>query len=290
MAHKATIICDSVSPSGVRLTTFEVTFPRIVLAEFNTHRVFSRNSASSRAISVDKMLKMVEDEPYIPMHWGKNQSGMQADVELGVHEQDKARVSWFAARNDAVRHARRLLEIGVHKQITNRLLEPFLWHTVVVTSTEWSNFFNLRCHRDAHPEIRHISEMMRDLYISCQPMQIGMGQWHLPYVGLEERVEFAKLGVKAWCISSARCAAVSYLRQDSKNVHGQLALYNKLLAGGHMSPLEHPATPINVGVRLHSDVAYMDCCNNFWAGNFRGWFQHRKEIVGEENMLGHKKS
>ena len=162
MAYDAKIVADSVSEVGDRLTTMEVTFPRMVLAEFNTHRVFSRNSASSRAIPVEKQLQRIMDDPFIPVWWGRKQSGMQADHELEGDGLVQAKAEWLAARDSAVGHVQRLLELGLHKQITNRLLEPFMWHTVIVTATEWSNFFALRANPMAQPEIRVIAEMMRD--------------------------------------------------------------------------------------------------------------------------------
>ena len=151
MSYSAKVLADSISPDGVRLTTMEVTFPRIVLAEFNTHRMFSRNSASSRAIPVEKMIQRVLDDPFSPVWWGKNQSGMQAAEELSGEALRLARQHWLDARDFAISCVRlfQAPEISLHKQIANRLLEPFLWHTVVVTATEWENFFALRCHKDA---------------------------------------------------------------------------------------------------------------------------------------------
>jgi len=281
--HSAKIICDSLSPDGVRLTTFEVTMPRIVLAELNTHRMFSRSSASSRAIPVEKMLKMVRDTPYIPGHWGKNQKGMVADKELDEFEQAKACLAWMAARNDAVRHAERLLEIGVHKQITNRLLEPFLFHTVVVTATEWSNFFNLRCHKDAHPDIRKVALLMLEQYNTYKPAKLGYGQWHLPYLTLEEIADLHMQKIDAYKISAARCAAVSYMRQGERDIPKELARYEQLLSGGHMSPLEHPARPMTEEEIDKWAVAELGGIP--FLGNLCGWVQHRKEIPDEEDRL-----
>ena len=121
MTHEAKILADSISPDGVRLTTFEITFPRIVLAEFNTHRMFSRNSASSRAIPVKKMLKRVLENPYIPSTWGKNQRGMQAKEEVSPEEAKNAAEVWVNASKEMVSYVEGLLELGIHKQLTNRL-------------------------------------------------------------------------------------------------------------------------------------------------------------------------
>ena len=214
MAYAAKIITDSVSEAGDRLTTMEVTFPRMVLAEFNTHRVFSRNSASSRAIPVEKQLQRILDDPFIPVWWGRRQSGMQADHELEGQDLEQARAEWLAARDSAVNHVQRLLELGLHKQITNRLLEPFMWHTVIVTATEWGNFFALRANPMAQPEIRVVAEMMRDVYGESEPVLVRDGEWHLPLIQPEERDGEFEFSEDARKISAARCARVSYLTHD----------------------------------------------------------------------------
>jgi hypothetical protein len=195
----------------------------------------SRNSASSRAIPVDKMLQRVQEDPFLPVWWGKNQSGMQAASELsddpwqgtykdgvtprrGVSERDDARMAWLSARDHAVRSVKVLQSIGLHKQIANRLLEPFLWHTCIVTATEWSNFWALRCNKDAQPEIRVIAEMMKELYLGSQPRKLAHDEWHLPLVSDEERAEWAatKYHLYAPQVSSGRCARVSYLTHDGR--------------------------------------------------------------------------
>lgn len=262
----AKVICDSISPMGVRLITLEVVMPRIILAEFNTHRVFSRNSASSRAIPVEKMIERVQNDPFIPLYWGKNQRGMQANEELPAQTQEQARLMWLAARHEAIQFATMLSEFGVHKQITNRLLEPFLWHTVIVTATEWSNFFAQRCHPDAQPEMRLTAEAMRDAMDASTPKPIDYGQWHLPYMsGAEACMEIGR----AKMVSVARCARVSYLQHDgTRSVEKDIDLFEKLTQGGHWSPFEHVARP-----NFHYPHAYQ--------GNFRGWHQFRKDFPNE---------
>ncbi len=270
------MVLDSISEAGDRLSTFEVTFPRMVLAEFNTHRVFSRNSASSRAIPVLKQLMRLEENPFIPIYWGKNQAGMQADEELSAEAQEAATAIWLQARDDAMTHARNLLELGVHKQIANRLLEPFMWHTVIVTATEWDNFFALRDHPDAQPEIRKIAHMMRDVMHESTPKLLLKGEWHLPYI-LEDEKEWALQNPElAIQVSSGRCARVSYLTHDGvRDLEKDIELYSRLVASGHMSPPEHPATP-------HFNKKNMEGRRS---GNFRGWKQHRKFLSNEDNFM-----
>lgn len=300
MAYSAKIVTDSVSEVGDRLTTMEVTFPRMVLAEFNTHRVFSRNSASSRAIPVEKQLQRIMDDPFIPVWWGRMQSGMQADAELEGYELSNSDDEWLAARDSAVEHVRRLLSLGLHKQITNRLLEPFMWHTVIVTATEWSNFFALRANPMAQPEIRVVAEMMRDLYEESTPALVREGEWHLPLIQPEERDGVFEFSEDARKISAARCARVSYLTHDGKrDLEADLKLYERLAGAGHMSPFEHVATPCEQpyiyrreNVMAEYGDGYMESSEQVKyllahdSGNFRGWKQLRKFMPHEDDFSG----
>lgn len=278
MAYSARILADSTNPVGVRLVTFEVTFPRIVLAEFNTHRVFSRNSASSRAIPVSKLLGRVVSDPFVPRYFGRNQKGMQARAELAGWRRGAARATWLLASRISVAIVSLLSRLGLHKQIANRLLEPFLWHTVIVTSTEWSNFFALRRHVDAQPEIREIAEMMWKLFGSeaKRSRPLVAGEWHLPFLtALDMTEEIRDVDDRARLlsheelarVSSARCARVSYLTHGGvRDVLADLELAAKLQESGHMSPFEHAA-------RAESDAAFR--------GNLRGFSQLRKQLPNE---------
>jgi thymidylate synthase ThyX len=261
MGYSARVLLDSLSPAGVRLTTLEVTFPRFVLSEFNTHRVMSRNSASSRAIPTSKLLERVMNEPVLPLEWGRNQKGMSASDVLTAEEEEEAKRIWLSARDAAVEHASKLMELKVHKQELNRVLEPFLWHTVIVTATEWDNFFTLRCAANAQPEIRAAAMRMREAIGTSDPQPVPYGEWHLPLLQDDERslpIETQKQ------ISAARCARVSYLTHEGKReIEKDLELHDRLKADRHLSPFEHVATPAH-------DVAFH--------ANFRGWLQMRHEI------------
>jgi thymidylate synthase ThyX len=261
MGYSARVLLDSASPAGVRLTTLEVTFPRFVLSEFNTHRVLSRNSASSRAIPTQKLLERVATDPVLPLEWGRNQKGMSASDVLSSEEEDAAKRIWLSARDAAVEHARRLMELKVHKQELNRVLEPFLWHTVIVTATEWENFFTLRCAPNAQPEIRAAAVRMRDAITASKPAPVPYGEWHLPLVQDDERSLPLETQKK---ISAARCARVSYLTHEgAREIEKDLELHDRLKADRHLSPFEHVATPAH-------DVAFH--------ANLRGWLQMRHEI------------
>lgn len=295
MAYAARILADSVTETGVRLTTMEVTFPRIVLAEFNTHRVFSRNSASSRAIPFEKQVRSIRCDPFIPHYWGANQAGMQASQELDDQERQRAYATWMQACDNAIDSARRLHELGVHKQLVNRMLEPYMWQTVIVSATEWHNFFALRDNEMAQPEIQKIAHMMHELYDAGSPALVPTGGWHLPLIQPEEYDGTFERSEAARKISAARCARVSYLTHDGKrDLEADLKLYERLVGGGHMSPLEHVATPHPYQYRTvttqrtdHGRVRVRSTDRvpvNTDLGNFRGWKQLRKFVPNEHDF------
>lgn len=267
MSYSAKILADSMAPCGKRLTTLEVTMPRIVLAEFNTHRQFSRNSASSRAIPVEKMLKRVMDDPFIPARFPINEKGMQSSAfyEKDSPEDAGCTHEWLCARDAAVKSAKKMLALGVHKQIANRLLEVWLWHTVIVSATEWSNFFAQRCHPDAQTEIRTIAEMMQALLLENEPVQCAQYDYHLPLIQPDEAGIHIDNRIK---LSVARCARVSYLTHSGERDHQEdYYLYERLMTGMHMSPLEH--------------VAWASCDTDRRSGNYLGWVQYRKGVADE---------
>lgn len=283
MTYAAKIIADSIA-QDTRLTTMEVCFPRFILAEFNTHRVFSRNSASSRAIPVEKRIAQVRENPFVPEAFTKNQKGMQADVTLADAQQSTAEMIWRKAAENACVEAEALAKLGVHKQHANRLLEPFVWHTVVVTSTEWENFFRLRTDKAAQPEMQIVAKLMREAYEASEPRELHMGMWHLPYVSEQDR-EWAQTintppDVTLLAVSVVRCAAVSYERQHAARSWGDLfTRHDTLAAAGHWSPFEHQA---KVADRSRGELPR--------PGNFRPpWTQYRKTFEGESVWKGGEK-
>lgn len=272
----ARIIADSVSrlDSGeYRLTTFQLCYPRFIHAELMTHRQFSRNAMSSRAVPVAKMIEQVRENPAEPVHWGKNQPGMQAAVELEGEEREEAIGHWHIAAAQAADTAERMNELGVHKQVVNRILEPFQWMHTIVTLTEWDNFESLRCHPAAEPNFQKLAYMMQERRKLSTPRQLHPGQWHLPYVSM---VELEMYGIDvAVKLSAARCARVSYLNHDGTNpvVEKDVELYERLVGSKpmHASPVEHQATPDRLSVYdgwYHRDLQ----------GNLVGWIQNRKLV------------
>lgn len=279
MTIEAKVIEDSISESGKRITTLQVKFHRFILPEFNTHRVFSRNFSSSRAIPTNKLLEQVRNDPAMPVHWGKNQAGMQASEELTDSNLWQAKEIWKNSANMMANYAESLAAQGAHKQIVNRLIEPFTWSNGIVTSTEWENWFDLRAHEDAQPEIHELALRMREAMDKSTPKPLSAGQWHLPYISEQERndpfyqIEANKLSNMLAKISAARCCRVSYLKHDGSapNKDEDLALFMRL-AGAvplHASPLEHQATP-------DTPNTYREWNNFELNGNFKGWIQYRK--------------
>lgn len=274
----AKVIADSISPREHRLTTMEIQFWRPVLAEFNTHRLFSRNSASSRAIPVGKQIQRIKAHPAGPLVWASEQKGMQGGDEVVGEERKMAVDAWSEARTAALSAAAELVMCGVHKSIANRLLEPFMWHRVIVTSTEWSNFYAQRCTEQAQPEIRQVAEFMREAQDASIPSYVDYDEWHLPYVGddpdvlddLAGKIDHPAPWIPAARVSAARSARVSYLTHDGKrDASEDLGLYTRLVSAKpepHWSPLEHPATPS----RAYDQQV---------PGNLTGWLQLRHHAL-----------
>lgn len=269
----ARIVCDSVSLRGDRLTTIELCYPRFIHAEFMTHRVFSRNAGSSRAIPVKKQLAGIRRTPAEPIHWGANQKGMQAHEELKGIRRWLVRQLWKRHRRQSTRTAWLMDKLGAHKQIVNRIVEPHNHITVLVSSTCWANFFALRYHVDAMPEIRELAHEMQLAMDYSTPDLLSDGEWHLPYITVDERAN-EKIGLATLLnVSVARCARVSYRLFDGRQtlIGLDVKLAEKLLGSKplHASPAEHQATP-DTGMKNP----------NMW-GNFHGWIQWRKSLPDE---------
>jgi hypothetical protein len=267
---QAKIIADSINRSGNRITTLHLVYPRFIHSEMMTHRLFSRNASSSRAIPVKKMLEMVRNEPAAPIHWGKNQAGMQASEEFTGEELETAKSLWLDAANKAADVAEAMNALGLHKQVANRILEPFQHIHVVMTATEFDNFTELRAHSDAQPEIHELALQMLNAMSKSEPVLRGSdssdkNDWHLPYVTDEERANNSLENLLK--ISPARCCRVSYLKHDGSKatIEDEIQLCDRLVGSRpiHASPFEHQAVP-------GSDPELF--------GNFKQWTQYRKLI------------
>ncbi len=320
---KATVLADSISPAGVRMLTFEIEYPRIILAELNTHRVLSRNSASSRAIPFAKMKGQLTGKP---VSFGVNQSGMQAGGEhrasvmiynaTGMsghrgyypHTPEEA---WEKAKNEALNIAEAFSDAGYHKQVYNRLTEPFQMMKTVISGTEWGNFFWLRDDEHADPTIAALAKCMREAKDASKPQLLEAGEYHLPYVTITRRTD-ESMAQEFWLdnedgvilsleeaikVSVARCAAVSYRNVDygiekAEDIFARLVGADKK----HASAFEHCATPMQPSSILpgrvncllgagnwEPGISHMTKDGQLWSGNLRGWIQYRKLIPGENH-------
>ena len=306
---KATCLLHSVAPAGVPMVTFEIEYPRIILAELNTHRMLSRNSASSRAIPFDKMTTQLTARP---VRFGEANPGMQDKGEEynqpvfyeDADEYFSPEDYWEIAKNSAQKMARGYYRAGYHKQIANRLVEPFQMMKTVISGTEWENFFWLRNHTSADPTFAELARVMQQAMQESVPQTLLPGEWHLPYV-TSRRNDNGKMGYwldsetqlcesDALKVSAARCAAVSYRNTDygldkCRQVHDKLVGDDRK----HGSAMEHPAKAMtgrdaNGEITLATNpkrwepgITHMDSEFNLWSGNFKGWIQYRKLIPGE---------
>jgi len=310
MTINAEIIADSLSPTQVRITTMRLRYPRIIHSEFMTHRQFSRNASSSRAVPARWMINEVMLDPAMPSRFGAARSGMQDAGELPPHGVERMKMLWLRARDKAVETAEIMLGdpgIAPHKQVVNRLIEPFSHITVLVTSTNWANFFALRDHPDADPTIAELAAAMKVKFDENEPRHLGYADAHLPfiqekdyeagkeylggitrytYAGFEKRAQ----AMRCWTLdaylmelSVARCARVSYSNHDGTepNPAADRRLFSKLMESTplHASPAEHQAVP---------DKLVFDGAHNKWCwvkpemhGNFFGWRQFRKSFENE---------
>jgi hypothetical protein len=304
MKHKlisAKIIADSVSPEGVRMTTMEIEYPRFILAELNTHRMLSKNSASSRAIPVKAMQEFIKANPATPVYWGINQPGMKAKEELIGVDLAEAKHIWNKAKDDALHWASALSDrLGLHKQVANRITEPWMTMKTVISGTEWANFFHLRNHADAQPEIKALAEAMIVAYTTHLPVKLKPGEWHLPYITIATYVptgelqyfdqHFNRISLEdAKVISASCCAQVSYRKNDD-SFEKAVKIYDQLINSdpAHASPVEHQATPMDVSSMCRFEpetwqhgVTHVSANSDLWSGNLRGWIQHRKLIAKE---------
>lgn len=254
----AKVVADSVAHGGYRVTSFEIRFHRFVLSELNTHCVFARNSASSRAIPAARHLTSYWKDAAFPVSWPAEQKGMQGGAELEGYDLNRAKRLWHEVRG-VTDHAVRtyLAELSeaypdseerkkhtLHKSLINRLFEPMQWHTALVTAATFENFFDQRCSPDAQPELRKVAAMMRELYGTSEPVKLQRGEWHTPYVPALEYDEVFAAGLDPREISTMRCARLSYLTQDGiRDWSEDKKRYDELLENGHWSPFEHVCTP-----------------------------------------------
>ena len=272
--------------TGDRLDTLLLRYPRCIHSEFMTHRVFSRNAASSRAIPVAKLIEDVEADPFIPLVWTKNQPGMQGREVLNTNAEAIARNAWDDARSDAISHAKHLAAAGAHKQIVNRILEPFAHITVLVSGTTWANFLALRDHPDAEPHIQLLAREVRRALDEATVHELAPGMWHLPFTQAADWLavengddSYSDEVEKLKILSVARCASTSYKTVEGFDMTLEKAagIFEKLAKADpiHASPFEHVAQADDV-------VFGQEWDHPFDHRNFTGFRQLRALIEQEE--------
>ena len=307
------LIKDSIA-NGIRLPTFILEYPRFIHSEIMTHRMFSRNAASSRAIPTSAIIQNIRDNPAEAVWWGKNMSGMQAKEALSGWRLKLAKLVWASARECAILGARLFNRIGLHKQLANRILEPFQNIRVVVTATEWNNFFTLRDHPDAQPEFAALARMMKEAMDASTPTVLQPGEWHIPYVVKGTTAEgndcwFTQANGKtsvrfytleeALMISASMAAQESYRKSDP-SLEKAKKIFAQLIGGAvsHSSPFEHSAMAMGQTCWVPSPkglngqgykymietkgITHMDRAGNYWSGNLRGYIQYRQLIPNHD--------
>ena len=234
---KAKIIKDSICWSNDRLISMEIEYPRFITAEVNTHCMLEKNSASSRAIPVESVIDLIQKSPAMPVYWGQNNPGMVSKTELDLEHKNQAISVWLAAMEDAIKHAKKIADkngINAHKQISNRLLEPFATMKTVITGTEWANFFWLRNHPDAQPEFQNLARKMLTAMGESVPQHLNPGQWHLPYVDLigdEYFVDGELLTLDDAIKTSASCCAQTSYRKLNTSLEQTNKVFDMLNLG-----------------------------------------------------------
>lgn len=292
----ATVIADSISESGNRMTTMELEYHRYIHAEFMTHRMLSKNSSSSRAVPLNKAIDHVFNNPAFPIHFGAKQAGMKADTELDGLSRMKAQTEWRSALTNTIHHCREFDELGGHKQWAARPLEPFQMMKVVVSGTDLANFFWLRDHEAAQPEIQELARVMKEAMDASVPELLMFGEWHVPYI----KTEFRRYTIRRYYdsngqeltvdeakkISASCCAQVSYRKLDDSKDKA-LEIFDRLLGSDriHASPTEHQATPIDYEEcepfnpdTWYEGITHVRKNGALCSGNLTGWIQHRHLI------------
>lgn len=280
--YDARVLADSVTQNGHRLLTYVATVPRMILAEINTHRILSKNSASSRAIPPEKTIEAVKTNPFVPFTFNNRVKGMGIGEPMSADDQRKCRDIWLKARDHAVEAAEQFIELGLDKSRVNRVLEPYSWHTIIISGTEWENFHGLRTPDTwmydgdfpAQVEFQVFAAMLRELGQISKPQILFPGQWHMPLVTEDDYLELPD-AQQLPLVSAGRCAKVSYMTHERHETAAEsIARANTLAVSGHWSPMEHPATPADPSPFGEPT-----------GSNFQGWVQLRKLYSHEANAL-----
>lgn len=251
-----------------RWTCFKVRYPRYIMAEVNTHRMLSRVSASSRAIPTAKLIERVRKDPFIPVHVGANQRGMSAEKEVSEETRERFLNQWKLAAGSACLSASAMESIGVHKQIVNRVLEPFLTVETLIAGTEWGNFFKLRASKEAQPEFACLAYKMLEEYNNSEPKEAE--GWSGPFM---DQMPHGVSHEEKKLIAVARVARISYSNFSGEiNIKDDLRLAEQLKSNGHMSPFEFVVYPLVSGGEKYK----LKCDNLSGFATFRSTIEKKK--------------
>jgi hypothetical protein len=304
-----TVITDSISAAGIRMLTFELMYPRIIHSEFMTHGALAKNAASSRAIPFNKMKEQLTGRP---VRFGQANPGMQdkgedhkTTVYAGEYENGDERYispeqAWGEAKEAALFWSEAFFKAGYHKQVYNRITEPFQMMKTVTSGTEWSNFFWLRDDGAADPTIAELARVMREAKDASTPILLRAGDWHLPYLGaicqfedgiresmyadVDEEGNLTELYTleDAIKISAARCAAVSF-RNIDYDLAKCLEVHDRLVGDErkHSSAMEHQATPMSEPYALEKTIDGV-----VWQVPLLSAFPHNRYDVGTTHIDG----
>ena len=305
----ATVVADSKHPqTGKRLISIECVFNRYILAEVNTHCMLTKNSASSRAIPIQANIENIIRNTGKPVSWGKNQSGMVADLDVDENTARLAEESWIRARDNAIKEALYLSELGIHKQIANRLIENFTYQKALISGTEWDNLLWLRAEKSAQPEFQNLAFKILDAINESNPTTLQIGEWHLPYINTYrdnyDVLHYLDVGGNDLSIENARkisasCAAQISYRKNDDSLEKALRVFDMLNLTDesgetrkHSSPVGHIGTPIDYskgiicsdlsgGWNWDDGVTHIDKNGNLWSANFQDFIQYRHLIPNE---------
>jgi len=318
--YSAKIIQASVC-RGINIYTMELEYPRFIHSQVMTHRVFSRNTASSRAIKIRHYIKQVEENPALPIFYGQNGSGMSPRDELGGVESLLCRTKILEMRDNTIADVKQLEDLGLHKQSVNRYLEPWYMTKVLVTATDLENFFFLRHdkpssgHNPAQEEVKHLAELMKKAVLECEPEEITPDMWHVPYVNRVIDLDHKQIAYyiddgspgglrltedQAVAVSSSCSAQISFRTlvktlKKAGRVNDKLMPQDTEVDPLHGSAFEHPAKPMS-SAEWSDRMGFLDLIKErnlffggvwtdpeqiLYCGNFRGWIQKRKLMANE---------
>lgn len=277
----AQILAHSINPQGIPLTSWLLQYNKSVHAELMTHRVFSRNAMSSRAVPTKESIRLITENPALPVRWGGHQKGMQQGEELTGEILAEAKHLDKHLREWALAVAAKADDLGVHKSIVNRWIDPWAHIQTIVTMTNPANWFALRAHSAAEPIVQVLAYRMLNEYIHTTPNFLDFGEWHIPFMDDQTRDLSIENKLR---VATARCCWVSYGKpmKALTTLEDAFHRHDECIRAPHWSPLEHMAQVID-DKRPGKFTEGYPWSNFDINGVPSGWGQYRK-LYKEENI------